>query len=125
MKNSVQRDIIRSNILHRYDHPTAELICLSARKTNPKISLATVYRHLDKLIQENLISRISIPGEPDRFDPIWREHIHARCNKCDKLYDINIQLLDKLSNKVKSETGVEVNDIQLIVSGICKKCKIN
>jgi Fur family peroxide stress response transcriptional regulator len=124
VKTSLQQSIIKNNILHRYDHPTAEEICLSVRKTNPKISLATVYRNLDKLIKAGLVRRIMVPGEPDHYDPLRRDHIHAHCTQCGKIYDINLRLSGKLSAKIKHDIDFEIEDIQFIANGKCKNCKI-
>jgi Fur family peroxide stress response transcriptional regulator len=124
MKHSTQKDLVSNNILHRYDHPTAEAVLSSVREISPKISLATVYRHLDRLVKEGLVNRIIVPGGPDHFDPVRHEHIHAYCTECGELFDVNLPIADRLAAKIKSDTGLEVDHVHFIASGLCKKCKI-
>ena len=49
-------------------HPTSEDIFLEARKKLPNIALGTVYRNLNILSEEGVIRRLSVAGNPDRFD---------------------------------------------------------
>lgn len=50
MKYSRQREAIKAYLMERQDHPTAEMVYMSVRETNPKISLGTVYRNLSLLV---------------------------------------------------------------------------
>jgi len=122
-KKSVQRDIIRANILHRFDHPTAEMVWTSVRQTNPRVSLATVYRNLESLVREGEIHRFVVPNEPDHYDATQTEHIHAHCRECGQIFDIDVKLNKRLSERVKAIAGVEVDKVQLIATGVCQKCQ--
>lgn len=51
--------------------------------------LATVYNNLNRLLQEDLIRKISVEGMPDRYDRIQR-HDHLVCRACGKLMDIDL-----------------------------------
>lgn len=68
MRYSHQRELILREVLGRKDHPTAEQICTSLRAECPRLSLGTVYRDLNTLVEIGKIRRVSIPGEADRFD---------------------------------------------------------
>ena len=46
VKYSKQRELIRENLLSRYDHPTADDVYASVKLILPNISLGTVYRNL-------------------------------------------------------------------------------
>ena len=39
IKRSVQRELIRNNLAHRTDHPTADMVYQSIREELPNISL--------------------------------------------------------------------------------------
>ena len=68
MRYSHQRELILREVLGRKDHPTAEQICSSLRAECPRLSLGTVYRDLNTLVEIGRIRRVSIPGQADRFD---------------------------------------------------------
>jgi len=123
IKSSIQYSIIRSDVLHRYDHPTAEMIYFSVHGKHPRISLATVYRNLENLTKEGVVHKFMIPGEPDHYDAITHEHAHTHCENCGKIYDINIQLANALRQKVEKSGKIRMNNYQLIVSGMCRECE--
>lgn len=46
LRNTKQREAIRENLIHRTDHPTADMIYSDIKEEHPNISLGTVYRNL-------------------------------------------------------------------------------
>lgn len=63
MRYSHQRELILREVLSRSDYPTAEQICTSLRAVCPRLSLGTVYRDLNTLVDIGKVRRVSIPGE--------------------------------------------------------------
>ena len=62
MRYSHQRELILREVLSRSDYPTAEQICTSLRAVCPRLSLGTVYRDLNTLVDIGKVRRVSIPG---------------------------------------------------------------
>lgn len=62
MRYSHQRELILREVLSRNDYPTAEQICTSLRAVCPRLSLGTVYRDLNTLVDIGKVRRVSIPG---------------------------------------------------------------
>lgn len=77
MRYSHQRELILREVLSRSDYPTAEQICTSLRAVCPRLSLGTVYRDLNTLVDIGKVRRVSIPGEADRFGA--RRRIISSC----------------------------------------------
>ena len=63
MRYSHQRELILREVLSRSDYPTAEQICTSLRAVCPRLSLGTVYRDLNTLVDIGKVRRVSIPGK--------------------------------------------------------------
>ena len=59
IKRSIQRELIRDNLTHRTDHPTADMVYQSIREELPNISLGTVYRNLSLLTSLGKIMKIT------------------------------------------------------------------
>ncbi len=98
-------------------HPTADEIFTIARQSKPKISLGTVYRNLNELVDSGKIRRVSIPGEPDRFD-CTIPHDHLKCRICRKIFDINI-----IECHVRNlPEGLIVESYTATAYGICAEC---
>src|SRR5207253_846969 len=60
-------------------HPTAEDVYIIVRRDIPKISLATVYKALDALVECDLATKITQGDGPARFDCRHDAHYHVRC----------------------------------------------
>ena len=85
MRYSHQRELILREVLSRSDYPTAEQICTSLRAVCPRLSLGTVYRDLNTLVDIGKVRRVSIPGEADRFEGPQEDHQQLYCRSCQKV----------------------------------------
>ena len=81
MRYSKQRELVMQQVETLRDHPTAEEIYQHALKECPGLSLGTVYRNLNSLVEAGRVRRVSIPGQPDRFDHTlpWQGHLYCTC----------------------------------------------
>ena len=68
MRYSKQRELVMQTVQQLCDHPTAEEIYDKAAQECPNLSLGTVYRNLNSLVEAGRVRRVSIPGKADRFD---------------------------------------------------------
>lgn len=59
LKYSRQRESIKACLMNRHDHPTADVLYLSIRNEFPNISLGTVYRNLNLLVDLGEIQKLS------------------------------------------------------------------
>ncbi|MDP8237529.1 MAG: transcriptional repressor [Candidatus Hatepunaea meridiana] len=82
---SKQRKVILEVMKKSNNHPTADRLYRLVKKRLHKISLGPVYRNLDALLQQGLITKILIDGHPRRFEYKQEEHIHIRCVSCGKI----------------------------------------
>ena len=103
-------------------HPTAEEVCTMVRERLPKVSLATVYRNLDLLAREGLISTISVAGEQRRYDGMVEEHHHIRCEVCGRVEDVELSCRDPLEALLADSKGYEVRGCTLCFVGVCGEC---
>ena len=127
-KYSRQRELILTNLQNRCDHPTADMLYMDLKGKMPSIGIATVYRNLVELCKEEQIRRIVVQGSPDRFDGNLMEHIHFVCEKCGSIEDIFLNEMEEEELEEQMELfaksiGGERNKTQIMITGICKKCK--
>ena len=59
LKYSRQRESIKANLMSRHDHPTADALYASIREEFPNISLGTVYRNLNLLVETGEILKLT------------------------------------------------------------------
>lgn len=62
LRRSKQRDTIYDMLVNDRTHPTAEVIYSHVRRIIPDISLGTVYRNLNVLVENGYIRKLNIDG---------------------------------------------------------------
>ncbi len=122
IKHSRQRDAIRQNLVHRYDHPTAETVYLDIRREFPNVSLGTVYRNLSLLSDLGEIQKITTGAGPDRFDGNPKPHCHFQCQVCNCVMDIPFENQEELNTRANKDFPgvIQGNSIQFY--GLCPDC---
>jgi len=100
-------------------HLTAEEVFLLAKAKNVKVSVASTYRILNKLAQDNYIKRISNMGDKDIYDKFVNDHEHLVCSVCGCISDINIKDFKK---RLEKELGVKIDSYDLSIKYVCEEC---
>lgn len=118
MRNTKQRELVYNIVLNNDKHYSADEIYNECKKIQSNISLATVYRNLNQLVDMKKIRRIKMQDNIDRYDKNII-HSHAICSKCGIIIDSFKDYIEKLP--IISE--FEITDYDLIFNGICNKCK--
>jgi Fe2+ or Zn2+ uptake regulation protein len=116
---SILQDSMLSLIKNNEGHFVAEDILIRLRENFPTVSLATVYRNLDKFTREEKIRRVAIVGCPGFYEGNLNPHDHAVCLRCGRVADITIPGLKQLA--ADSIQG-EIVSLDLNVNYICRKC---
>ena len=118
---SRQRELIYHTLMQTDQHPTAEMIYQALKPENPNLSLGTVYRNLNLLVNEGIIVRMDFPVE--RYDADTSPHAHFRCEQCGRVLDLRLPYDEKLDQLAVDASGYEVKGHALIYHGICADCK--
>jgi Fe2+ or Zn2+ uptake regulation protein len=105
-------------------HPTAEEVYQSVRQQIPNISLATVYKALEALVDAKLAAKLANADGPARYDCRCDAHYHIRCTKTGEVRDLPIpfdhNLLEKLDPSLVASLraqGFQVTDYRLELLG--------
>lgn len=120
LKVTPQRIAILEAIIKLNNHPTAENIVEFIRQNHPNISVATVYKVLDALVENQLIKRVTTEKDVMRYDAIMEKHHHIYCSDSDRIEDfVDEELNELLSNyfKDKKIPGFKIEDIKLQIIG--------
>lgn len=118
VKQTKQKQIILDAVQDLKKHPTADEIYLHLKKDYPRLSLATVYRNLNIYAEEGKVRKVSIPGDSERFDFNLSNHEHFYCDKCNKIYDVHLDVKEVLNNL----SPFNVTSFKLMLYGTCDNC---
>ncbi len=102
-----------------HDHMTAEQIFFAIKEKYPAVVMATVYNNLNSLYEQGKIRKISMEGQPDRYDRNTR-HDHLICRSCGKLSDIT---LSGLTAQLEQQVGFPIEAYDLRIQYICPECR--
>ncbi len=120
MRSTKQKELIFAIINNSRSHLTAQETYEEAKKIIANISLGTVYRILNGLVESNQILRIATSSGVDHFDRIsTKHHNHFICDNCNQITDIfkADYTFDKSELK-----DYQLNDVEIIFTGICNEC---
>lgn len=123
MNYSRQREIILNTLKNNVVHPTADYLYGIIKENEPTLSLATLYRNLNKLAEKGVIKKIDGLESPSHFDHNTHEHYHFICDKCKKVYDITKDIAPNLVQNAQQETGFKITGHDIVLHGICNECK--
>lgn len=107
-------------VTHSTAHPTAQEVFDAVRVALKRISLATVYRNLNELVEEKQIRRIEVPDQPDRFDQLFEPHDHLVCLDCGAIVDIPM-----ISHHAETPKGCILEFCKTTAYGYCSNCAVS
>jgi Fur family peroxide stress response transcriptional regulator len=104
------------------DHPTASALHRQLRRTQPSVSLKTVYEVLSSLVNVGLASCVTDGGEPFRYEANNAPHHHARCRVCGRLHDLPGGSDGAIRARAKLPEGFAVERVSVVLVGRCARC---
>ncbi|MGI6020404.1 MAG: Fur family transcriptional regulator [Lachnospiraceae bacterium] len=121
-RNTIQRTIVLDTVNNLKSHATADEVYNEIKKIHPSISRATVYRNLNLLAEMGEIRRIELPGSADRFDHRPFDHCHIKCEKCGRLFDVDMDFVTGLDKNINDDRGFRFTGYDILFHGICPDC---
>ena len=117
-----QRVLVYQSVIGTESHPTAEWVYEQVRRTMPHISLGTVYRNLQVLVEDGLLRSFSREGRV-RYDGDLAPHDHFVCVSCGLLMDIPRDGETLTAERRLRSRGFAVQGRSLEIHGFCRACR--
>ncbi len=105
-------------------HMTVDEITTLLTSRGEKIGKTTVYRNLEKLVNDGLVHRYT-GGDSACFsiaDSGCNENFHLLCQQCGKLIHIECNHMDELSRHIADRHGFKVDRFKTVLYGLCGEC---
>jgi Fur family ferric uptake transcriptional regulator len=122
-RNTIQKNLVLSAVRRLRNHATADEIYNLIVREHPSIGRGTVYRNLNILAESGEILRVGVPGQADHFDHTCHKHYHVFCMECGRVYDVDMEPLPDLMEKIRNTHGFEFLDYDIVFKGICPGCR--
>lgn len=114
LKMTDQRKVILKVLEDSGDHPSVDTVCDRAKKIDPSISIATVYRTLGLLDELGLVIKHDFGETYARFE-VKPEHDHGHHHhlidtESGQVVEFQSEEMEHLIHKISHELGYEVVD---------------
>ncbi len=122
-----QRRLLVDIIQNSPRHLDAATLLEIARKQEPELDRATVYRTIALLKDRGLIDELDlmhIEGEKHYYEAKTnRDHCHMACFRCGAIMEYVSSSFEKLKKEMAGQSGFQIRVVRLEVGGVCKRCQ--
>ena len=112
-------------------HVTVSDICKYFKSQGISIGTTTVYRQLDRMVEQGLVAKYVIDGSSsacfeytgDSRHECKEQTYHCKCEKCGKLIHLQCSEVENLTQHIKEHHGFKLNPLRTVFYGICSDCQ--
>lgn len=113
------------------EHVTAAEITEHFRERGRAIGTATVYRQLERMVDDGLLNKYLI----DASSPACFEYVakgshapdgpcfHCKCERCGRLIHLRCEELEGLAGHIAGHHGFQINPLRTVFYGLCEDCR--
>lgn len=118
-RNTKQKQAIY-HALTVLDHPSATEVYEYLHGQYPSISRGTVFSALRLFSERGKARRLTLSDGEARYDDRLSPHAHARCRKCNRIFDVTLPEDDWW--KAVSVKAFTVDGCEVELTGTCEQC---
>jgi Fur family ferric uptake transcriptional regulator len=125
LKHSRQREQIAQIFFGLQGHVSVDELLVRARREDPRVSLATVYRTMKLLAESGLAAVRQFGDGQTRYELAAgrAHHDHLICVDCGEIVEFSNQQIEALQAEVARRHGFEVERHRLELYGRCARCR--
>ncbi len=111
------------------EHVTAGDICEHFRGCGCAIGQTTVYRQLDRLVEEGLVKKYMIDGNSSACYEYLNEDCeeencyHCKCEVCGRLIHLHCDEITGLAAHLREEHAFTLSPVRTVFYGVCEDCR--
>ncbi|MDP2850487.1 MAG: Fur family transcriptional regulator [Sulfuricurvum sp.] len=109
-------------LMHQAGHITIDELYQMIREKFSSISLATLYKNVNTMLDVTLIREVKIAGQKTKYEIEKESHAHIVCKSCGELKDIAVDPLSLLQ-KSMAVNHYKMDEVSIVISGICPECQ--
>lgn len=123
--NTRQREIILDAIRKNKNEFTIKDIHLNIKD---KVGLTTVYRLVDKLVEEGLLNKFIGKDNITYYQYLEKcehqNHFYLKCESCGDIVHVDCDCIEEITNHIFLKHDFKPSREHIIIYGICKNCII-
>jgi Fur family transcriptional regulator, ferric uptake regulator len=123
---TAQRRVLIETIQEATTHLDANTLLNLARKRDPDINRATVYRTIELLKELGMIDELDLMhlnGEKHYYEvKTEKDHLHLACFECKEIVEFATPAFERLKQEIAAKNEFKIQVIRLEVGGLCGAC---
>jgi Fur family transcriptional regulator, ferric uptake regulator len=123
---TAQRRVLIQAIQEAKNHLDAASLLAQARRRDPKINRATVYRTIELLKRRGMIDELDLMhlnGEKHYYEvKTQKDHLHLACFHCGEIEEFVSPTFERLKRQIAATNRFEIQVIRLEAGGLCSVC---
>jgi Fur family ferric uptake transcriptional regulator len=124
LKMTSARETVLQAFLRSEGHLSAEDLLAAAKRIDPGLGQATVFRTLKILADAGLAQDACKDEGPRRYEHVYKHshHDHLVCVGCGRLIEFCHPQIEKAQNEIFKEFGFRATGHRLELRGLCADC---
>ena len=110
-------------------HVTVQEICDHFKSRGENIGTTTVYRQLERLVDEGCVKKYFVDGSSaayfeyvDHADCGHDACFHCKCSKCGKLIHLHCHEMEAIQSHIFAHHGFKLDNLKTVFYGVCESC---
>ena len=117
-----QRDMVKF-VFSKHNHFDADRLIDDLKQAGFRVSRATVYRTLGKLVDSGLLRRLEVGARTYyEHDYGYPMHEHLYCQNCHKMIEFQYPGIDVVLLGICQEHNFQMQGHSFIIRGLCADC---
>ena len=105
-------------------HLSAAGVEVAVRAAGSPLHRATIYRTLDRLVDDGLLVRTNLGSEGSRYEIAHDHHHHLVCESCGRVEHISHDTVRRAIERIEADSGFELAGACLSLQGRCAGCRV-
>ena len=118
-----QRQLILEAVMAGKGHSTPDQVYNRVAKKAPALNRATVYRTLDFLAEQHLITSTDIGTGSKVYEGTAHPHHHLVCEHCGKMTQVSHDVMAAAFRQIEHKHGFKITTDHLALFGLCRHCQ--
>jgi len=110
------------NLFSSYGHLDIDTLYMLLQKNFPSLSLATVYKNVNLMLEKNFISEVQLENKKNVYELIKQAHSHVVCVQCNAILDIFLDT-QILFEEVAKKSHFQLETSNIVFNGVCSECQ--
>ena len=110
------------SLIEKAGHLNVEELFVLIQKDFSSISLATLYKNINAMLEKSLLTEIKIPQQKSKYEIAKEPHIHLLCQCCNEFIDLDVNI-EGVVDEATQKSHYKLLNSSIVLCGVCEHCQ--